>query len=178
MRIPADQHKEVRPPPPSKWRWFLVPPAFMAGLAVTHLPTFEETFSDWLIYPLAGFVPVYLAGKIAPLRQLAIALECALILIGRTVGVMIIVTSYRRAGESSGGGTGFALAYSFATVAGAASALWVIRRNRTRPVAGDLPWAVGTGLSRGCAGLCRGVHLEGVRRCGVLHGLGDHRYGV
>ena len=101
---------------------------------------------DLIIYPLAGFLAVFLPGKVAPSRQLPIALECAFILAAWTVGVMATITISWRDGEYSGGGTAFALAFLLIILVGAICALWMVRRNRTGPVAGDLPWAIGTGL--------------------------------
>ena len=43
--IPADQHKELAPPPPSKGRWFLIPPtAGRVGLE----PAMKEEYANYL----------------------------------------------------------------------------------------------------------------------------------
>ena len=134
---------------PARWRWFLVVPAFVVGAVVYDRVTSPDVSSigiDLIAYPLAGFVAVFLPGKIAPSRQLLIALVCAFVLTAWTVGVMVTVTISWRSGESSGGGTAFALAFLLIIVVGSISALWMVRRKRTGAIAGDLPWAIGTGL--------------------------------
>ena len=133
----------------SRWRWFLVVPAFVVGAVVYDRVISLDVSSigiDLIAYPLAGFVGVFLPGKIAPSRQLLIALVCAFVLTAWTVGVMVTVTISWRSGESPGGGTAFAVAFLLIIVAGSISALWLVRRKRTGPIEGDLPWAIGTGL--------------------------------
>ena len=150
VQIPADGPEEAGATSTPKWRWLLVVLAFIAGAViydlVIELGTNNADFY-WIGFPLAGFVTVFFPGKIAPSRQLAIALECALLLTAFTVGIMLTVASSWRAGEYSGGATASAIAYLLLVVAGAASALWMVRRKRTGTMPGDLPWAISTGLA-------------------------------
>lgn len=144
-----EDRSDFRRSTPARWRWFLVVPDFVIGAVVYDRVIHLETSSiglDLVTHPLAGFVVVFLPGKIAPSRQLPIALVCAFVLTAWTVGVMVTVTISWRAGESSGGGTAFALAFLLIIVVGSISALWMVRGKRTGPIEGDLPWAIGTGL--------------------------------
>ncbi len=70
----------------SKWRWPLVIPAFLVGWFIARWTPFIGTLTGyqdegliWAGYTLAGFIPVYLAAKVAPSRQLPLAIECALL---------------------------------------------------------------------------------------------------
>ena len=149
MQIPESAPDSMDSPSPQRWRWFLVVPAFVVGAVVYDRVIELETSGigfDLITFPLAGFVAVFLPGKISPSRQMLIALECAFILTAWTVGVMVNITISWRAGEYSAGGTVFALAFLLIIVVGSISALWMVSRKQTGPVKGDLPWAIATGL--------------------------------
>ena len=131
-------------------------PAFVVGAAV-----YDRVFGlgasnigfDWIAYPVVGFLPVFLPGKMAPSRQLAIALMCAFLVTFWTAGIMFTIAFSWQAGEYSGGGTAFALISLIITVAGTASALWMVGRKRAGPKVGDLPWAIGTAFALSLAAL-------------------------
>ena len=149
MQIPEGAPDEEDSPPLQRWRWFLVVPGFVLGAVVYDRVIDLNAYGivpDLITYPLAGFVAVFLPGKIAPSRQLLIALECASILTAWTAGVMVYITISWRAGEYSAGETAFSFAFLLIILVGSISALWMVRRKRTGPIAGDLPWAIGTGL--------------------------------
>ncbi len=149
MQIPETEPVTEASTPLQMWRWFLVVPGFAVGAVVYDRVIYLSAAGialDLIIYPLAGFVPVFLPGKIAPSRQLLIAVECALLVLILTLGVAATIVISWRAGEHSGGGTGFALASLLIIVVGSISALWMVGRKRTGPVDGDLPWAIWTGL--------------------------------
>ena len=149
MRIPEAAPDEEDSPPLQRWRWFLVVPGFVLGAVVYDRVIDLNAYGivlDLIIYPLAGFVAVFLPGKIAPSRQLLIALECALFIMIYTLGIMATIAISWRAGEYSAGETAFTLAFLLIIVVGSISALWMVRRKRTGPIAGDLPWAIGTGV--------------------------------
>ena len=123
----------------------MVVPAFAARVLVYDRVISLEVSGIGLgliAYPLAGFLAVFLPGKVAPSRQMLIALECAFLVAAFTAGIMVYVTNTWRAAESSGGVTAFAQAYLLIIVAGSLSALWMVRRRRKGPIAGDLPWAI------------------------------------
>ena len=155
---------------PPKWRWLLVPHISISGVVLVDWIAqmgIIGTGGEWVVFAFSGFAPVSVVGKIAPSRQLAIAMESALLLTFWIVSVMFIAATFWRAGEHSGTDTGYILAYLFVSVAGAISAVWVVRRKRTRPVAGDLPWAVGAGIVILLAFL--GYILGGAPMCCSLH---------
>ena len=136
-----------------RWRWPLVIPAFLAGWAVANwaplIGTRAEYYEEglvWIGYTLAGFFPVYLAGKIAPSRQLPLAVECALLVAAYSVAVGIIQIFVWRDGTGPWVVLALASGYRFATLAGAASAVWLVKRRRAADPERGSTWARATGV--------------------------------
>ena len=100
----------------------------------------------WVSYTLAGFIPVYLAAKVAPSRQLPLAIVCALLVAAWHISLCVVLLFHWRDGSTSGGVSAFVLGYNFASVAGAASAVWLVKRKRAADPEGGSTWARATGL--------------------------------
>ena len=94
----------------------------------------------WVGFTIAGFIPVYFAGKMAPTRQLLVAVECALLIAAHSVSLVPFLVSGWRAGEQTGYGFAMGVGFELVLVAGAASAVWFVGRRRAVAAAGDLPW--------------------------------------
>ena len=91
MRIAEGEPDEEASSPLQRWRWFLVATGFALGVVVYDRVIDLNPSGiglELIAYPLAGFVAVFLPGRIAPSRQLPIALECALLVATFTLGVM------------------------------------------------------------------------------------------
>ena len=54
------------------------------------LTEYQESYLIWAGYTFTGFLPVYLAAKVAPSRQLPLAIECSLLVAAWTVGVCVV----------------------------------------------------------------------------------------
>ena len=100
----------------------------------------------WAGYTLAGFIPVYLAGKVAPSRQLPLAVECALLVATYTIGVAVLVVLNWLGGSEPVVVLVIALGHSFVTLVAAAWAVWLVRRNRVANPERGSTWVRATGL--------------------------------
>lgn len=137
----------------SRWRWPLVIPVFLAGWVIANWAPligtrteYQEEGLIWIGYTLAGFIPVYLAGKVAPSRQLPLAIECALLVGAFTISVAVLVVLNWLGGSEPVVVLAVALGYSFATLAAAAWAVWLVRRKRAADPERGSTWAQATGV--------------------------------
>ena len=151
----------------SGWRWPLVIPAFIAGWIITNWAPYIGTRSEyqldeliWAEYTLAGFIPVVLAGKVAPSRQLPLAIECALLVAAWIAGSWVYLIAEWREGRMPVDVAAFVLLYNFLTLTGAASAVWLVKRNRVGYPERGSTWARATGLALPVA-LFAAIAVEG-----------------
>ncbi len=123
----------------------------------------QGSYLIWAGYTLTGFLPVYLAAKIAPSRQLPLAIECALMVAAWAVALCVVTMFLWRDGSVSEDVVVLALGYNFATLGGAASAVWLVKRNRAADPERGSTWARATGLIFPVA-LFAGIAVEALIR--------------
>ena len=140
-----DEQSEVEPLVPGpqpirlRWsplRWLLVTPAFLAGWYITNWAPIIGTRADysedrliWVGYTLAGFLPVYVAAKVAPERQLPVAIVCALV-VAAHVAFFLAVVFFTRDSPTSSAVLAYILGFRLLTLTGAASAAWLVMKTR------------------------------------------------
>ena len=143
------------PPEPrwSRWRWPLVIPAFLAGWTLSKWAPligartgYGEEVPIWTGFVLTGFIPVYLAGKIAPSRQLPLAMECALLVAAYAIATATLDILFWRDSTYPWVVLALRLGYDLATLAGAASAVWLVKRRRAADPERGSTWARATGM--------------------------------
>ena len=130
-------------------------PAFLAGwVFASWVPLigtrteYQQEGLIWTGYVLAGFIPVYLAGKVAPSRQFPLAIECALLVAAwHITGGVLLISSWRD-NTWSGEATAFVieLSYILLTLLTSAWAVWLVRRKRAADPERGSTWARATGL--------------------------------
>ena len=120
----------------------------------------QGSYLIWAGYTLTGFLPVYLAAKLAPSRQLPLAIESALLVATWAVSVCVLIIVQWRGGAVSGNVVASFLGYNLATLGGAASSVWLVKRNRAADPERGSTWARATGLMLPVA-LFAGIVAEG-----------------
>ena len=120
----------------------------------------QGSYLIWAGYTLTGFLPVYLAAKLAPSRQLPLAIESALLVAAWAVALCVLIIVLWRGGAVSGNVVALALGYNLVTLGGAASAVWLVKRNRAADPERGSTWARATGLILPVA-LFAGIVAEG-----------------
>ena len=133
----------------SRWRWPLVVPVFFAGWSFyIWVPTIVDWIGlVWAVHTLGGFIPVYLTAKVAPSRQLPIAIECALLVGAWAIGLSVLIVFYWRDGtDYEGAVLAYVLGYQLVALGGAAWAVWLVKRKRSADPERGSTWARATGI--------------------------------
>ena len=125
----------------------------------------QGSYLIWAGYALTGFLPVCLAAKVAPSRQLPLAIECALLVAAWAVSICVLTIFLWRDGSVSGDLVVLAFGYNLVTLGGTASAVWLVKRNRAADPERGSTWARATGLIFPVA-LFVGIVVEGFIRYG------------
>lgn len=149
----ADTGECTSRPDWSWWRWLLVVPVFLAGWYFARWGPFIGTRADytedrliWIGHTLAGFIPVFVAAKVAPSRQLPVAVECAFVLAVETVSFLVVAFNIRD-DSTPAGVMAYVLALRFLTLTGVASAIWLVMKTRTREAESGWGWVWATGIA-------------------------------
>lgn len=135
------------------WRWFLVIPAFLVGWFLARWLPIVGTRSDqgeagYLVvgFMLFGFLPVYLAGRVAPSSRLLIAVESALLVAVWIAMALIFAANNWSEQTYSLAGRAYFLGYNFLALLNAGVAVWRVNRNRTERRETTRKWAFVTAL--------------------------------
>ena len=128
---------------------------FLAGFLFLQLSTNIVLWGQlhgpvwpFVIYSLAGFIPVYLTAKVAPYRQLLIAIECALLVVSSLIflTVAVVAVLQRDGSEYRTASIALAIGQRLASLGACAYAVWLVKKQRaTEPERGS-KWVWATGF--------------------------------